>query len=111
MAFLNINRASITSNVQIVSDFCKKHGIELCVVTKFCCSEPEVVNLLYDLGIKRIADSNQENFERLSINTAGNLIKNVIKTRLSDILLIPSLAPHSRPQRVFVSDETLLDAL
>ena len=124
MAFLEINKNSIAHNLQLMRNFCDKNRsgmnkrarlparkIKLCVVTKCCCSEEEIINLIFNSGVNEIADSNMSNFESLSSSLAGKLQKSVIKTRLSDIKLIPSLSPHSRPERIFVSDETLLDAL
>jgi len=111
MAFLEINKNSINSNAQLLSSFCTKHEIRLCVATKCCYSEEGIVTILHDSGINEIADSNQENFHKLPANLSGNFRKSVIKTRLTDILTIPSLAPHERPQRVFISDEVLLNAL
>ena len=111
MAYIEINKNSIRCNAQILYDFCQKRGIQFCAVTKCCCSEAEIVNIIHDTGILEIADSNQENFKRLPEQTAANVRKSLIKTRLTDIRLIPALAPSARPQRVFVSDEALLEAL
>jgi predicted amino acid racemase len=111
MAYLEIKKNSISCNTQVLYDFCKKRGIRLCPVTKCCYSEKDIITLLHDLGINEIADSNMENFDKLPANLSEKLYKSVIKTRLTDILSIPSLVSHARPQRVFVSDEALLDAL
>ena len=111
MAFIEINKNSITHNVRILHDFCNKREIKLCVVTKCCCSEEEIINLIHSSGINEIADSNQENFKRLPVDLACNLRKSVIKTRLTDIELLSSLPPSARPQRVFISDEIMLEVL
>jgi predicted amino acid racemase len=111
MAYLEIKKNSISCNTQVLLDFCKKRGIRLCPVTKCCYSEEEIITLLFNMGINEIADSNMENFNKLPANLSKKLYKSVIKTRLTDILSIPTLASHARPQRVFVSDEVLLDAL
>jgi len=111
LAYLEIKKSSILHNIQVLYDFCIKHRIQLCAVTKCCCSDGEIITLLYNSGIKEIADSNMENFAKIPAGIAGSLRKSVIKTRLSDILSIHSLPLNIRPQRVFVSDEILLDAL
>ena len=111
MAFIEINKSSIIHNLRFLHNFCNKRKIQLCAVTKCCCSEEEIISLIYDSGINEIADSNQENFKRLPVGLAGNLRKSVIKTRLTDIQLIPSLPASARPQRVFISDEIMLKAL
>jgi predicted amino acid racemase len=111
MAYLEIRKNSIYCNTQVLYDFCKKHEIRLCPVTKCCYSEEEIITLLYNMGINEFADSNMENFNKLPANLSEKLYKSVIKTRLTDILSIPYLASYIRPQRVFISDGALLDAL
>ncbi len=92
------------------------HGkIPVNVVTKFCLSNPDVIAVLNSepRGSRPvcISDSNMVNFVHLAPEIARSFIKCVIKTRLSDIQKIPELPEYARPDRLFVSDERLLDAV
>ena len=109
MAYLQIQRDSIIHNVLLLKEFCGRSGISLCAVTKCCCSEREIIQLLLEQGISSFADSNMSNFA--GDFPSGNIRKNLIKTRLTDIREIARLPRAAVPERVFVSDETLLQAL
>ncbi len=111
MAFIEINEYSISHNAALLKKHCDSLGVSLCAVTKCCCSPEKIVGLLRDAGIKDMADSNMENFAHLPPSLGSSMNKSLIKTRLSDINLIPDLPEYARPERVFVSDEVLLDGL
>ncbi|MCR5763454.1 MAG: hypothetical protein K6G00_08755 [Treponema sp.] len=114
MAFCTIHKNAIEQNYRQMSMLCKKNNAQLNVVSKFCLSNPLVISFLN--GIKDcpctvISDSNMENFARLEESLASRLTKCVIKTRLSDIKKIPSIKKSYRPDRLFVSDMAMLNAI
>ncbi len=111
MAVLEIKKSSILYNAELMKKNCHEWGVSLCGVTKCCCSKEEIATLFHDAGITDIADSNMENFTQLPPDLGKSIQKSLIKTRLSDIKHIPTLPEYARPDRVFVSDEALLEAL
>jgi predicted amino acid racemase len=95
-----------------VAELASRQSVGLTVVSKFCLSNPAIITRLYEAapnGVFSIADSNMANFA--SLPATLRCVKSVIKTRLSDIRALPDLPAYARPQRLFVSDEVLLEAI
>ncbi|MDR0654800.1 MAG: hypothetical protein LBG22_00665 [Treponema sp.] len=111
MAYIEIKSEAFLENLEKVQKCCERQSIDLSVVTKFCLSDARIAALLYEAGVRSIADSNMACFASLPQDLAGKLSKSLIKTRLADILAIPSLPQSARPGRVFVSDEALIEAI
>jgi predicted amino acid racemase len=105
--YIEINSNSILENLERVREVCRKQSVALTVVTKFFTSDTALVRLLYENGVDSIADTNIENFAQKGLPP---LKKTLIKTSLSGIRSLSGLAPASRPQRLFISDEALLEA-
>jgi predicted amino acid racemase len=86
MAVLNVNRLSITKNLEVVKDLCKKRGCTLVPVTKICRSEPVIVEAFKNRGIGIIADSSLSNLGNLNIEIERFLLKLGLKdARNSDL--------------------------
>jgi predicted amino acid racemase len=111
MAYIEITSSAFLENLEKVQECCKRQFMNLTVVTKFCLSDPRIIALLYGAGVHSIADANMVDFASLPSCLAEKLSKSLIKTRLTDIRTIPSLPPQTRPSKVFVSDEVLIEAI
>jgi predicted amino acid racemase len=111
MAYIEIQGEAFLENLEKVKKCCERQSVNLSVVTKFCLSNARVAALLFEAGVRSIADSNMACFASLPPELAGKLSKSLIKTRLADIRAIPSLPQFARPNRVFVSDEALIEAV
>lgn len=114
MAICKIYGNALKHNYGRMAELCRLNNAQLNIVSKFCLSNPSVIDFLY--GAKEfsrtvISDSNMENFCNLDEKLASSIIKCVIKTRMSDIRKIPSLKPCFRPDRLFVSDMAMLHAV
>lgn len=104
----------ILKNYRLADGLCKKNNVQLNVVTKFCLSAPDIVSALYnceDAPCAAISDSNMENFLQLPLDVGARLTKCCIKMRLSDIQRFLEYPSYARPNRIFVSDERLLEAV
>lgn len=111
MAECRVIKSAVAHNYLMMKMLCEKNGAGLNVVSKFCLSNPKIIEFLANLSenpCRTISDSNMENFLKLDEKFASKITKCVIKTRLSDIKKIPSIPSYARPDRVFVSDEELL---
>lgn len=111
MAESKIISNAISINYHLMGSLCLKNGAQLNVVSKFCLSNSDIINFLFndsDFPCRIISDSNMSNFSLLNKELAQSLTKCVIKTRISDIKKIPSLPEYVRPDRVFISDMELL---
>ncbi|MDR3336340.1 MAG: hypothetical protein LBT16_03955 [Treponema sp.] len=71
---------------------------------------PIIHNLSRTQALTGIADGNMANFAQLPPVLAEKCAKSPIKTRLSDIQALAGLPSYARPDRVFVSGETLLNS-
>ncbi|MDR3356229.1 MAG: hypothetical protein LBO04_03475 [Spirochaetaceae bacterium] len=111
MSYIEVNGNTIIENLKKVLDTCQKEAVSLTVVTKFFTSDPSVVRLLRENGVTSIADTNPSNFERPGLVPPEACGRSLIKTTLEYIRRIPGIAPACRAQRLFVSDEVLLDAV
>jgi predicted amino acid racemase len=111
MACIEIKKDAVLHNLRRVQDLCGREGLTLTVVTKFCCSYPDVVKLLSGAGVRSIADSHMANFAALGSGADTPVSKSLIKTKLSDIRSIAALGAAARPGGVFVSDDTLVKAV
>lgn len=111
MAELRVLKNAVKHNYKLMNSLCLENDAQLNVVSKFCLSNPKIIDFLSsikDCPCTTISDSNMCNFALLNEDTARKLTKCVIKTRISDIQKIPSLPPYARPDRIFVSDMLLL---
>ncbi|MBN2534317.1 MAG: alanine racemase [Spirochaetales bacterium] len=78
---MELKKDILLYNLKHIQNLCIKNNLGLVVVTKCCCSFPELVNLLSENGIDSIADSNYENFLKIE-----HKMKNILlKTSYSDI--------------------------
>ncbi|ULQ59725.1 alanine racemase [Brucepastera parasyntrophica] len=110
MAYIEIDPDPILYNIRKFRDLAGQSGLSLTAVTKFCTSDPEILQILEKEGITSVADSNMPNFLALPPELAGKFSKSLIKTRLSDIRALPDIPEYLWPDRLFVSDEKLLAA-
>jgi predicted amino acid racemase len=108
VSYIEINSNNILENLARVRGVCRKQGVSLTVVTKFFTSDHRLVRLLYDNGVDSIADTNIANFARRELPPVK---KTLIKTSLGSIAALSGLPLEYRPRRLFVSDETLLEAV
>lgn len=97
----------IQKNARSFCNLAEAAGASLTAVTKFCTSDPEIAGALASCGIASIADSNMRNFAAVPAGIRTSLIK----TRMSDIFALSSMHASARPDRIFVSDRKLLQAL
>lgn len=114
MAICKVYGNALRHNYRLMAELCKSNNAQLNIVSKFCLSNPSIIDFLHkanDFTRTVISDSNMENFCNLDEKLASGIIKCVIKTRLSDIHKIPSLKPCFRPDRLFVSDMAMLHAV
>lgn len=114
MAELRVLKNAVKHNYELMNMLCLKNEAHLNVVSKFCLSNPKIIDFLSsikDCPCTTISDSNMCNFALLNESLAKKLTKCVIKTRISDIQKIPELPPYARPDRIFVSDRQLLKEL
>jgi predicted amino acid racemase len=113
MAFVSIDLHAIKHNADFFARAAERNECALTAVTKFCGSHPGIVQALSSWGIKSIADSNMVNLAsaRLSASALPGIDKSLIKTRLSDIKAFSELGPEDRPDRVYVSDPAILEAI
>lgn len=112
MAYIVLHKKKLLENYRAVLSMLRGK-IPLNVVTKFCLSNPDIIRVLSagNEGRLVVSDSNMENFSRLEPALARQLVKCVIKTRLSDIQKIPRLPDYARPDRLYVSDDRMFAAL
>jgi len=71
---LEINLSKIRDNARRVLSLCRAHGVEPAGVTKVCCGEPRVAQLLADEGFTQLADSRLDNLARIRHIPAKKLL-------------------------------------
>jgi predicted amino acid racemase len=62
---LVIDREKLVNNIKKMQQLCGRHGIDPVFVTKVYCANEDIVNILYDNGVRRFADSRIENLRRV----------------------------------------------
>ena len=110
MDYLQLNGKKLVENLLYWQQLAQKNGACLNVVTKFCISEIQYIDLLVKNGVTTISDSNMQNFAALPHSVRESLKCCVIKTRLSDIdqYAQSSTLPEKHPVRFYLSDEECL---
>ena len=110
MDYLQLNGKKLVENLLYWQQLAQKNGACLNVVTKFCISEIQYIDLLVKNGVTTISDSNMQNFATLPLSVRESLKCCVIKTRLSDIdqYSQSSALSESSPIRFYLSDEECL---
>ncbi len=110
MDYLQLNGKKLVENLLYWQQLAKKNSACLNVVTKFCISEIQYIDLLVKNGVTTISDSNMQNFAALPHSVREKLQCCVIKTRLSDIeqYAQSSTLPEKHPVRFYLSDEECL---
>ena len=118
MDFLYLNQKKLVENYLYWRQLAEKNEASLNVVTKFCLSESEFVDVLVKQGADTFSDSNIKNFEQFSDEQRKKLQCCVIKTRVSDIKDYGKFAqaqkalgqkiPKQKPVRFYLSDEACL---
>ncbi|AOT72843.1 ornithine racemase Orr [Geosporobacter ferrireducens] len=63
---IEIDLSKIRTNTKILTDRCKKAGIQVAGVTKGFCAVPQIAEALVEGGIAMLADSRLENFDKIA---------------------------------------------
>lgn len=63
---IEIDLSKIRTNTKVLTDRCKKAGINVAGVTKAFCAMPQVAEALVEGGVTMLADSRLENFEKIT---------------------------------------------
>lgn len=109
MAECLIFKNNLLHNYQQMEQLCSKNNAKLNLVTKFCISNPKIINFLVSSNNSLIiSDSNMKNFSGFGKRLSSKVKKCLIKTRITDIKNLPKIKKHERPDRIFVSDICVL---
>lgn len=71
---IKISKSKIFDNAKIIVDKCKEIGIDVWGVTKVCCGDPTIANIMNDAGVVALADSRIRNIVRLNKANLNNLV-------------------------------------
>ena len=71
---LKIDISKIKHNTSYLVDLLKTHGINVAAVTKVFCSDTKIVDVIYECGIKYLADSRLENIETYPKNEISTML-------------------------------------